>query len=231
MTRRSFWRTAAVMVVPMPARPRFSFAARMTARFASSTARPSAAASGVWGAFSPRTVMAISEATSPAACRPCRRRRRTAAVPRGGCPRYGRRTQPTSVRLPNVPFGRRDLIVVRGRMPLGVLTRMATSPTLTTSVVLKGGGLDDRMAVHGCAVRGAQVLDEQVLPHEGEARVAPGNVSGADDDVGARAASHDDRAAYGNLHAAQLFRAALDRDGPRLLLLPLSRAPARCPSS
>ena len=98
------------MVVPMPARPRFSLAARMTARFASSTARPSALASGVRGAFSLSTVMAISDATSPAAWPPMP----SATANSGGATMrlssLWSRTQPTSVRLPKVAAGRRDLI-------------------------------------------------------------------------------------------------------------------------
>ena len=102
MMRRSFSSMQAVRVVPIPSRPRPSRAARMISRFASSTACSRAAPSRSFGASSASTFTAISEATSPAAWPPMP----SATANSGGATTklssLWSRTQPTSVRLPNV---------------------------------------------------------------------------------------------------------------------------------
>ena len=71
-----------------------------------------------------------------------------------------------SVRLPNeseacLPGARVDLYE-RSAAIRRTSRKMATSPTFTASLFRKSGRLGDGLAVHAHAVRGSQVLNEQV---------------------------------------------------------------------
>ena len=77
----------------------------------------------------------------------------------------------------------------------------------------------DGAPVHGRTVLRAQIFHEEVLAHQLETGVAAGHVAGADDDVSARRAAHDDGPVHGDGDAAQLLGAALHRHRPAAFLL------------
>jgi len=87
---------------------------------------------------------------------------------------------------------------------------------------LQRDGVCDSMAVHGRSVRGLQVLDEEVLTHDAKTRMAAAYIFGADDDIVTRATPDGDGSMNANLHAAQLFRTALDVDRPALFAFALT---------
>ena len=77
-------------------------------------------------------------------------------------------------------------------------------------------------AVDGGSIERTHVLDEEILSHEHEARVARGDIFRADDDIGSRASADHDRTAHIDRSSSQFLRTFLDRNGPGLLFLALS---------
>ena len=84
---------------------------------------------------------------------------------------------------------------------------------------MHGNRLGDVCAVHLRAVLRIQVLHEQVLPHELEARMAPRDIACSYDDVGAGRSAHNDRTGDGDVNAAKLLGPFLDRKMSVLALL------------